>query len=211
MYNAQRPQTNNSQNTFNIKATSSLWILLATFALVCTVRAQSKFELANHRLPGVNAPVFNSLGIPLAGSNYLAELWGGATPDLLTPLVLIDRNNSREIVPFLSGGYFIPTATSDNLCVLEVNPGGFAWLQVRAWDARLGSTYEEVLASGLGGYGESNEFYALGGNPFAVPLELPGSLIGLQSFNLRQVVPEPSAAALLGLGVASFWWAARRK
>jgi hypothetical protein len=44
-----------------------------------------------------------------------------------------------------------------------------------------------VATLAIGGYGESSLFYAQGGNPFI--LSTPGPLIGLQSFNLRPVVP----------------------
>ena len=156
-----------------------------------TVLAQSKFELANAHSPWVNAPVFDAMGRPLSGTNYLAELWGAATPDFLAPLVLIDRGNSREIVPFLDSGYFIGTSSSDALSVLTVPPGGWAWLQVRAWEARLGATYEEAVVRGLGAYGESPLFYAQGSG-FSPNGILPAPLVGLQSFNLR-----PATAVLL--------------
>ena len=172
--------------------------------------AQSKFELSNLHSPVVDAPVFDAFGMPLAGSDYAAELWGGAIPDSLTPLVLIDRGDIREIVPFVDRGYFLPTSSSDNLCVTSVGAGDSAWLQVRAWDARLGGTYEEVAALGMGGYGESPLFYADGGNPYLVPPELPGPLIGLESFSLRPV-PEPSTWALLALGGLVWAWSARRR
>jgi len=159
---------------------------------------QSSFELANKHSPLVDAPVFDAQGVPLAGSGYLAELWGGATTDSLTPLVLFPQGG-REIVPFLSGGYFIPTALSGSLVVPAVPPSGFAWLQVRAWDAGLGATYEETVARGLGGYGESPQFFAPGGNP-VTQFPIPGPLIGLQSFSLLPVVPEASAVWLFLLG-----------
>jgi hypothetical protein len=159
----------------------------------------ASFELANLHSPLVNAPIFNAQGVPLAGSNYLAELWGAATPDSLTPLVLFPQGG-REIVPFLSDGYFIPTARSGVVVVPAVPGYGWAWLQVRAWDANLGATYEEVVLHGMGGYGESRLFYAQGGNP-SDSLGLPGFLIGLESFSLRAVVPEPSTVALMLAGL----------
>ena len=79
---------------------------------------------------------------------------------------------------------------------------GWAWLQVRAWDARLAMTYEEVSALGIGGYGESAVFYQQGGDPYDI-LGIPPRLIGLQSFSLR-AIPEPSAAALALLGLSFF-------
>jgi hypothetical protein len=177
----------------------------------CSVMAQSKFMLRNYYPPVVDAPVFDAQGVPLAGSNYLAELWGGADSNSLAPLVLIDRGYAREIVPFRTGGYFRETSSSDNLCVLYVPPYGFAWLEVRAWDARLGNTYEAVAALGVGGYGKSPLFYAQGSDAFAEPPVFPAPLIGLQSFSLLPMVPEPSTWGLLGLGGAALCWARERR
>src|SRR6266851_1743825 len=122
----------------------------------CTLLSQSSFELANYDLPLVNAPVFDAQGVPLAGPNYLAELWGAATPDAIAPTLDFGRNAVREIVPFMTGGYFIYPYS--RLSVPTVVPGVYAWLQVRAWDARLGPTYEATVAAGLGGYGQSALF-----------------------------------------------------
>jgi len=179
---------------------SSFFACLLILSCLVTRAAfgQSSFELANKHSPLVDAPVFDAQGVPLAGSGYLAEFWGGATTGSLAPLVLFPQGG-REIVPFLSGGYFIPTAASGNLVVPAVPPGGLAWLQLRAWDARLGATYEETSTRGLGGYGESPLFFAQGGIPFDL-LGVPAPLIGLQSFSLLPVVPEPSAVWLFLLG-----------
>lgn len=173
------------------------------FAAQTLVYSQASFELVNHHSPVVNAPIFDSGGVALAGQAYLAELWGAVTPDSLTPLTLFPQGG-REIVPFLSDGYFIPTATTGDLVALTVAPRGWAWLQVRAWDARLGTTYEEAVARGLGGYGESPLFYAQGGDPFDL-LGVPAPLVGLQSFSLRPEIPEPSAVWLALLGAAAWF------
>lgn len=161
---------------------------------------QGTFFLQNYSpSDGVNAPVFDAQSVPLAGSDYLAELWGGPTPDSLAPAVSF---GSRVMAPFLTGrgaGYFQHMSVVD-VEIPSVPGGAWAWLQVRAWDARLGATYEAVVASGLGGYGESNFLQLIAGGA-GVPPSLPAPLIGLQSFSLREIVPEPSAAWLLLLGL----------
>jgi hypothetical protein len=106
----------------------------------------------------------------------------------------ISQGSRRQIVPFGAGGYFFSGVAF--LSVPTVAPYGWAWLELRAWDARLGATYEEVAALGIGGYGESPLFYAQGGNANDL-LGFPAPLIGLQSFSLRPVVPEPSTVALV--------------
>ena len=181
--------------------------IVLNLAFALTVFSQSSFILRNYYPPLVDAPVFDAEGVPLAGPNYLAELWGAATPDLLAPLLVINQGDRREIVPFLTRGYFI--SSSSYLSVPSVLPGNYAWLQVRAWDARLGATYEDAVAAGLGGYGESPLFYAKGGDPFN-QFPIPGPLIGLQSFNLLPEVPEPSTWTLLIWGGTVTWCAMRR-
>jgi len=186
-----------------------LSVLLASL-LPFAAFGQASFRPSNYAPPLLDALVFDAEGTPLAGSDYLAEVWGGSESNSLSPLVLIDRGNAREIVPFTMGGHFIPTSSSDRLCVLDVPPSGWAWLEVRAWDARLGAPYEEVAALNTGGYGESPLFYARGRDPFREPPEPSALLIGLESFSLRPV-PEPSTWALLGLGGWMVWRATARQ
>jgi len=144
----------------------------------------------------------------LVGTNYLAELWGGASSNAISPLVTFG-GNSRIILPFNGDGYI--ASGEGSLSVLDIPARGWAWLQMRAWDARLGGKYEDVAALSVGGYGESPLFYAQGNDPNAEPPTLPEPLIGLQSFSLRAVVPEPSTWALLALGGIGLAWASRRK
>ena len=76
----------------------------------------------------------------------MAMLYGAATADSLEPIV--------PAVSFLTGsnaGYFGGGVRAVN----GVGPGAPAWVQVRAWDSRLGNSYEQVIALGIGGYGES--------------------------------------------------------
>ena len=192
----------------HMKTPSVSWAATLLLVLSCPVFAQSSFLLQNlYTVYGINAPVFDGQGAPLAGPSYRAELWGAATPDSLAPALDISRGSTRLLVPFASGGYFF--STSSFLSVPTVLPGGYAWLQVRAWDARLGATYEAAVTAGLGGYGESPLFYAKGGDPVSPTPTLGAPLIGLQSFTLLPEVPEPSTWALLVCGAFGVWLAAR--
>jgi len=67
-------------------------------------------------------------------------------------------------------------------------------------NTRLGATYEEVAAAGMGGYGESPIFYAQGGDPWPPHPTLPGPLIGLESFSLHPI-PEPKTVWLFAVGL----------
>src|SRR5688572_32959857 len=107
--------------------------LVLNCSFTSAMRGQSSFALRNHF--GVDAPIFDAGGIPLAGADYRAELWGSPTPDSLTPLVDIDQGFMRVTVPFGDAGYF--SSGTSYLSVLAVPSGGFAWLQVRAGESRL--------------------------------------------------------------------------
>lgn len=158
----------------------------------------------------LDVPVYDSDGNRLFGVDYVAMLYGGATPESLEPARYLSNGQVMAptpftyVAPFGEIGYFNEPAIVFTRAVQSVD----SWLQVRAWDVRLGGSYEEVVALGIGGYGESNIFLELGGNP-AVPTT-PGFLTGLQSFSLLPIIPEPPSYALLALGGAALWVLRRR-
>jgi hypothetical protein len=170
--------------------------------------AQATFSFFNYApAAGIDAPILDAEGNRLFGTNYLAILYGGSTPDSLR--VATDGNASMDPHPIIriqnnQAGYF---GQGGFVVVDDTIPTGrFAWLQVRVWDARIGATYEDVAALGQGGYGASALFYTYGGDLGAEGLP-PQPLRGLQSFSL---VPEPSTWALLVLGGGWLVWRCRR-
>lgn len=169
-----------------------------------TGSAQASFELRNVSV-GVYAPVYDGNGQRLFGSQWRAEVYGGASADSLSPVVdFYDR--TRAIMAFGTAGFFRePPGGSDVYSVLDAPCGGWAYLQVKVWDVQLGATYEEASARNLGGYGESNVFYAQGGYPCMVTPTPSGPLLGLQSFSVLQEIPEPSEAVLLAVGGLGLW------
>ena len=190
-----------------MKVCLSPCLLLLGFVLYFPTHAQSLFYFSNWYV--VDAPVYDAEGSPLAGPDFVAELYGGALPDSLSPAVEFGTLD-RVMEPFLTGnsaGYF----GNRGVAISGVPYYESAWLQVRAWDTRLGATYEEAVALEMGGYGASLVFSAQGANPFADPPELPAPLIGLQSFSLLPIVPEPSSFVLAGLGAAALLIFSRRK
>ena len=187
-----------------------------TIALLSAVMAQSAFSQATFvfanfhpNLSGanVNAPVFDAGGNRLFGNNYVAVLYGGPTMESLQ--LAREGASSMAPVPIIriengQAGYF---GTGHFVRLDTVPSEGYAWLQVRAWDNRLGATYEDVAALGLGGYGQSPLFYTYGGgiDPDGRPSQ---PLRGLQSFSL---VPEPGTWALLALGAGALFWRLRSR
>jgi hypothetical protein len=166
------------------------------------LHAQGTFVFANYVSSPegvlVDAPVFDADGLPLYGTKYLAELYGGNAPDNLQPA---GEAGQRIRVPFtytVSGasGYF---RYAGAVSVSTIPSGGFGWIQVRAWDAELGASYEEVAALGRAGYGASEVFGAWAGGGSANPPFPPEPLVGLRSF---QLVPEPGMGLLVLGGLA---------
>jgi len=188
-----------------------IWVLALQVAW--NTVGQASFALVNRPPPAglEHAPVFDADGYPLEGPVYVAELWGGVEPDSLSPAARdLFPPPERVIVPFRTGdraGYF----SGGDAIILGTPAGGEAWLRVRAWDTRVGATYEEAVARGLGGYGESPLFFADGGNPASPNPEAPKPLYGLQSFRLLPVIPEPSTWLLLAVGGVLMRWVVRKR
>ena len=186
-----------------MKLTQVRSLILLGASIPLAAFAQATFSLQNHDgFVGLDAPVYDWTGALLSGSNWRVELYGGTAPDSLSPAIGF-RSNGRVIIPLWVPGYFssIRSAQESDLIARGVPAAGWAWLQVRVWDVGLGSSYEEAVARNLGGYGQSALFYAQGGDPTAPPPTPPGPLIGLQSFSVLQITPEPSTWVLLGVGL----------
>lgn len=181
----------------------SILICCALFLTSCLSLAQANFSFSNvyHTEDGttVKAYVLDAGGTPLTSPEYAAELWGGANSDSLVPAsAFVDRQFRVPTTFNLAPGLFY----GGTVVISSVEPSSWAWLQVRAWDTRQGLNYEDVAAKGMGGYGESILFYAQGGDPLdgtGLP-GLPGTLLGLQPFTLRPVIPEPEPMLLLIFG-----------
>jgi hypothetical protein len=137
-------------------------VLIASVLGVCGCSGligQATFAVRNV-YQGVNAPVYDWAGNLLWGPDWRAELYGGVTADSLSPAVDLDTR-MRVSAPFIVPGVFAGAGEA----VWSVPEAGWAWLQVKVWTLQLGATYEEAVARGLGGYGQSSLFYASGGCP----------------------------------------------
>ena len=134
--------------------------------------AQGQIGLTNIRPPLLDAPVYDSdCKTPVDGTNYLAQWYVGYTPDTLAPIASVE--------PFASGQYAGYTAAG----AIDV-PGTYIsviYVQLRAWEARGGKTFEEALASGAK-CGISN----IVPTPTYPPPAAPGYPYGLMSFCLKR-------------------------
>jgi hypothetical protein len=178
---------------------------------LCSIRASAQGYLNFANIGGgpagtVNAPVTNATVIPpvrAQGNTVLAMLYvapAGTTDELL----LTTNGVQGGPVGFNTGaqaGYF----TGGQRVIDGFAGGQTVTVQVRAWIASAGATYEEARAFGA--------FYVEESNLIQIVLQVapntPLNMVGLQSLTL--MIPEPSTWALLGMGSALFWCVARRR
>jgi hypothetical protein len=173
--------------------TNRLFLLsFAIFSTLTSAFAQGTVNFANRAIGGVDAPVF--VGCEKAeGPAYLVQLYAGPTSAQLGPV--------GDPLPFRSGaaaGYWTATV----LTIPTAPPGAEAAVQVRAWIARFGSTFEAALASDIKSVGVSEILKVPTGGDGTPPV-LPGNLVGLDSILIGEC-PEWNASILGILGAGLF-------
>jgi hypothetical protein len=162
---------------------------------------QGTFAMANRRaVTGLDAPIADALGTKLLGTDFLAQLWAA-------PVGSTAFRAYGDPVPFKSGvaaGYFLSAVP---VTLADVTPGGKVDVEIRAWRASAGATYDAAVLAPMvaaGNYGISPVISGLatGGvpDPDVSAPGLPAPLVGLQGFSF--ILPEPSTIALGLLGVA---------
>ena len=156
-----------------------VWSLNAKLIVTSAASGGGRINFANRWFipDSPEAPIFDVDGATLLnGSNFVAQLYGGPSLEFLRP--------AGQPSPFQSGsdaGYFYPRTVT----LPTVPPGANAIVQVRAWDARKGTSYEEARALG-GKFGKSEPLTITA----AAPGTRPANLVGLQSFSLRAGMPQ---------------------
>lgn len=121
------------------------------------------------------APILEADGsTPLSGQRYRAELLAGPAPDALTPTGIEAPFQFDARAGHFSGG----TQPLSN-----VPPNTEIWVQVRAWDAFYGASFE--VAAAIGRAGQSEPFTVVTGG-FGLPA---GQLSGLKTFRLAAAKP----------------------
>ncbi len=161
-------------------AVSAVWSLPATLAVTETNLGGGTIDFRNYNfwsgVTNLNAPIFDVDGVTgLAGSHYVAQLYAGPSLDKLRA--------AGQPTPFQTGfyaGYFVPQI----LTLANVPPGNDVVMEVCAWDASYGTSYEQARANG-GKFGKSGVLHtAAGGGD-----QPPQTLQGLQSFSLQAGLP----------------------
>ena len=93
------------------------------------------------RTPG-DRLVRDGLGAPLVGTNFVAQLYHGPTPDDLRPITNAPAKFRPPTTP-------TPGTWSGGPCRLpDYRAGDTVWLQVRVWDILRFPTYEGAVAGG---------------------------------------------------------------
>jgi len=156
--------------------------------------------------PAIDAKIIAENGAGLDGAAWLAQLYfapGNAAESSLQAV-------SIAPVPFRTGaaaGYIAVGAAGERI-LTGVALGGDATVQIRAWNAAAGATYEVASAAANGIFGKSNLVNVKTGGVGAPPGPA-ADLVGLQGFTVHPV-PEPTTIAL-GLMGAGLLFLRRRK
>lgn len=172
-------------------------IVLILWGSLLAALGQGTVNFVNRITGTLDAPVFDTDGSTrLAGTGFRAALYAAPASSPDSALAMVGAS-----LPFRTGagaGYIDGTAGSTRT-LPGVPEGGTAKLQVRAWDATKGSTYEAAQAAG-GKTGVSAIFTGGTGGGL-VP---PAALLGLRSFQLQLVSPPvvvtAPVAVLTGIG-----------
>ena len=167
-----------------------LIVLTSIVALTGGVLGQGTVNFQTIVPGSIDAQVLTAAGVG-AGSDYFGQLFAGPTADSLAAM--------GAPRPFTGQGYFGPqSVTIDN-----ISAGGAAFVQLRAWAAANGSTWDAATSQALYEAGMSPTLSMTAtGDPTASPPGTPVNLVGLQGFQM-EVIPEPSTWALLALGLGA--------
>ena len=131
----------------------------------------------------IDRPVFDVDGLTkLSGTNYSAQLYAGAVSNSLHAVGLSVFLETAD-----AAGYYFPNAGR----IPDVLAGQTAYVQVRVWDNRFGTTFEEARALG-GSFGQS-EVMPVVLTAFPAP---PQPLGDLKSYSLQGGQPILATAKL---------------
>jgi len=166
-------------------------LTLAALLVAASTYAQSTLNFVNRIAGVIDARVYYKDNTTPADGNYVAQLWAAAPGGTLAA---VGAPIAFRSTPDAGKGYWAGEARTLPF------ESSTAQVKVYAWASSLGATLAEAQAKGMGGIGESVLLPAV---PTGGGLNPPTPLVGLQSFTISEVVPEPSIAALglLGAGL----------
>lgn len=150
--------------------------------------------------------VFGTNGAPVVGTKFVSQLWyGEAAGTLIGPVgaTAAFRASTTSVPGTWTGG----TRTVPD--PYGIGKDTSVWLQIRVWDASLAPTWADIgpAYNGLLGSSAPFEFTFFASSP--VPLTTDDDMVGFRGFSIA-AVPEPTAFALLGLGMLGLWTLRRK-
>ncbi len=163
--------------------------------LVCSLSAvrahgqATEIAFCNHCLPSPPDRLVRDVsGNPLVGTNYVAQLYIGGTPDTL-------MSHTAAPARFRIAPTSLPgTWAGGNRTVVSPGSGPIV-LQVRVWDITAGATYEQASQNTIGlQFGRSAAFNY---DPCGYPIRLPNCelMLGFRGFTLVTNAPtDPTPA-----------------
>lgn len=196
-----------------------LVLTLTAIAAAVNIYAQGTVNFQNLSGTGqaVSAAITNSVTGQRAvtGSAFLVQLYYGAAGTAAGALVSV----SNAPINFSTPGVFIGSTRTLLESVIGSCAAGpvAATLQVRAWQASLGSSWDVAWTAANRGdrtqevLGMSSTFNLTTGNPCAMPPTTPANMAGFRSFALAPIVSEPSTIGLGVVGLAALAFLRRRK
>ena len=134
---------------------------------------------------GVDVPFFDDQGVPLEGSNYVAQLYAWKAGDGFQPV--------GDPVPFATNGYFYGA----EVVVPFVQGCSPAWVQVLAWEAQGGTTFDQAALAGVWTGVSAVLFLPQTGSPSRPEACPEARLGGLQYPGSPLVVRQPQAQTIL--------------
>jgi len=169
-------------------------LTLCSILVVVGAYAQGTVNFSARVVGTYDAPVYVGAvgGTKAEGAAYLVQMYAGPSDAALAAI--------GTALPFRTGaaaGYW----TATGLAIPSVAPGANAQVQIKAWAASAGASYE-IASAANGPVGASAIFTVKtggDGNPPSLPGTFPATL---QSFAIGggPVIPEPSILALGALG-----------
>lgn len=168
-------------------------IAICMLAMVGPAFAQGSVNFLNYNTAnGVNGRVrLDTLSGAYIGATYLGQIFAGSSAGSLAPIgspVAFRNNTSGVGTGIISAG---------ELAIPGIAAGSPAFIQLRAWEAAGGATWDAASVNPAARVGQSATItVTLGGGTLP-----PAYLAGLAEFAVVPV-PEPSTIALGLLGVA---------
>jgi len=188
-----------------------IFLTVAATVAVLSAYGQGTVNFNTAALNDPTTKITDSTGTPLSGTAAWAQLYAAAGANQAdstlkafgTPVNFRAGVNAGYVQ---SSGTAGGTTVNPSVNLLSGTANGAVTVEIRAWLASAGSTYEAALASGTG-FGKSAPLTITstgGGDPAAGPPNLPANLTGIKGFALTGgAVPEPSTIALGILGVGA--------